>query len=223
MTNLRTVIQPKNTKIRQFLSQIQAFSFPNSKILQLDKFQGSELKYDNIVLKFQFKILKKAILVPNLGIFIPKFRHCHYFTKCSNEINSKVLISNMTIIVSKFQPKNIQIRHFWSQIQAFLFFLKILQLDKFEGTGLKYNNIVFKFQPKNTEIWHFWFQIQIFSFLHEILKCYKVEGVDFKYDNGFLKFQLQNTQIRHFWSQIQTFSLFHKILQLDIFEGADFK
>ena len=38
------------------------------------------------------------------------------------------------------------------------FFRKILQIDKLEGTDLKYDNIVLKFQPKNTQIRHFWSQ-----------------------------------------------------------------
>ena len=48
---------------------------------------------------------------------------------------------------------------FWSQIQAFLLFQEILQLEKFEGAGFKYNNIIFKFQPKNTQMMHFWSHI----------------------------------------------------------------
>ena len=53
--------------------------------------------------------------------------------------------------MTKFYPKNIQIRLFWSQIKAFLFSCKVLQLDKFEGPDFKYDNVVFKFQPKNTK------------------------------------------------------------------------
>ena len=48
-----------------------------------------------------------------------------------------------------FLVKSTQIRHLWSQIQAFLFSRKILQLDKFEGGDFKYDNIVFKCQSKN--------------------------------------------------------------------------
>ena len=35
--------------------------------------------------------------------------------------------------IFKFQPKNMQTRHFGSQILAFLFFHETLQLDEFEG------------------------------------------------------------------------------------------
>ena len=77
----------------------------------------------------------------------------------------------------KFQPKNNQIRHFWFQIQAFLFFRKILQLDKFEGADFKYDNIVFTFQPKIRKS-------GIFVFFREILQIDKFEGADFNYDNS---------------------------------------
>ena len=40
----------------------------------------------------------------------------------------------------QFQSKNTQIRHFWSQIQAFSFFRKILQLGRFEGADFNYGN-----------------------------------------------------------------------------------
>ena len=44
----------------------------------------------------------------------------------------------------KFQPKNTQIRHFWSQIQAFSLFHDILQLDKLKGADFKSHNSFFK-------------------------------------------------------------------------------
>ena len=95
------------------------------------------------------KYTNKAFLVKNIQIrhFSPKFRHFCFSTKFWNQTNLRVLISNMT----KFYPKNIQIRLFWSQIQALLSFAKVLQLDKFEGPDFKYDNVVFKFQPKNTK------------------------------------------------------------------------
>ena len=41
------------------------------KILELDKFEGGDLNYDNSFLKFYLKITQKnAFLVPNLGIFV---------------------------------------------------------------------------------------------------------------------------------------------------------
>ena len=37
-------------------------------------------------------------------------------------------------------------RLFWSQILAFSLFHEILQLDKFDASDFKYNNIIFKFE-----------------------------------------------------------------------------
>ena len=63
----------KNTQIRHFWSQIQAFLY-FCEILQSDKFEGADFKYDNIVFKFQPKI-------PKSGIFGPKFRHFCFSVK----------------------------------------------------------------------------------------------------------------------------------------------
>ena len=49
----------------------------------------------------------------------------------------------MRIFIFKFQPKNTQISHFWSQILTF-FFRKILLLGKSEGADLKYGNSMLK-------------------------------------------------------------------------------
>ena len=61
------------------------FFFPE--ILQIDKFEGADFKYD----KYCFQI----------------------------------------------PAQNTQIKHFWSQLRAFLFFHEILQLDKVEGPNFK--------------------------------------------------------------------------------------
>ena len=115
--------------------------------------------------------------------------------------------------------------NFWYQVQTFLFFRKILQLDKFEGTDYRYDNSFLKLQPKNSQIMrqkvkntqlkHFWSKIQKF-FFRDILELDKFQGADFKYDKIIFKFQ-------HSWSQIQAFLLFREIMQIDKFEGADFK
>ena len=55
-------------------------------------------------------------------------------------------------IVFKFQLKNTQIRHFWSQIKGILFLHQTLQQDKFEEAGFKCDNSIFKFEPKYMQI-----------------------------------------------------------------------
>ena len=98
----------------------------------------------------------------------------------------------------KFQPKNTKIKHICSQIQAFLFFHKIVQLDKIEGTDFKYDKI--KFQPKNIQVNHIVIQIKVFLFLHEIMQLDEFKSTDFNYDNSIFKFQTRTPQIKHFWS-----------------------
>ena len=101
--------------------------------------------------------------------------------------------------------ENTQIRLlFIPNLGFFVFFGKMLQLDKFEGADFKYDNIVCKFQPKNS-------QIQAFLFFREILQIEKFEDADFKYDNSFFLILAQKNAnkvfgqkypIRHFWSQV---------------------
>ena len=146
-------------------------------------------------------------------IFGLKFRYFCFFAKFCYQKNSRLLIPNMTIVFLKFLSKSTQVKHFWSQVQAFSLFHEILQLDKCEGADFKDGNSFIKFLSKNTQVRYFWCQIQPFSFFHEILRLGRLEGVDLKYDNIVFKFQPKNTHHSHFWSQIQTFSSFHKILQ----------
>ena len=132
--------------------------------------------------------------IPKSGIFGSKFKDFYFCTKLCYKTNSRTLISDMTI----FQPKNTQIRNFWSQLQAFLFFHEILQLDKFEGADFKYNKIIFKSQPKNNQIRHFGFKFNDSYFCTKL--CNKTNS------RTLIKiFVVKNIQIRHFWSQIQEF------------------
>ena len=92
------------------------------------------------------KYVIKTFLVPNLGIFLISL------------ILELDIINGADFkydnIIFKFQPKNTQIKHFWFQIKAYLvpnsgifvFFRQILQLEKFEGADIKYDNgFFFKF------------------------------------------------------------------------------
>ena len=83
-----------------------------------------------------------------------------------------------------------------------MFLWKILQLDKFEGTDFKYDNIFFLIIAQKHPNKAFLVPNETFSFFHEVLQLGKFEGDNFKYNNIIFKFQSQNTQIRHFWSQI---------------------
>ena len=48
---------------------------------------------------------------------------------------------------------------FNSNVGVFIYFSKILQLDKFEGADFKCDNNVFTFQPKNIQIRYYSTQI----------------------------------------------------------------
>ena len=97
------------------------------------------------------------VLISNITIFFKKILAQKYTNKTffspefSCQTNSRVLISNMTTFIFKCQPKNTKILHFQSKIQTFSFLHKILQLDKYDGVGFKYDSIIFKFQPKKSK------------------------------------------------------------------------
>ena len=100
--------------------------------------------------------------------------------------------------------KNTQIRHFWFQIYVFFcFFCKILQLGKFDGAVLKYDQCCFQIPAQKYLNKAFLVpNLGIFVFFGKVLQLDKFDGADFNYDNSFLKLFPKSTQIRHFWSQI---------------------
>ena len=108
-----------------------------------------------------------------------------------------------------FLVKNTLIRHFLSQIQAFLFLHKMLQLDKFEGIDFKYHNSFLKFQRKNTQVRYFWCQNQAFLF-PKILQLHKLEDADFKYGNIVFKLQPKDSQSGIFCTKFRHFCFFVK-------------
>ena len=64
-------ILAENAQIRHFWSQIETVWIFFRKILQMDKFESADFKYDNSFLKILApKHPNKAFLVPDLGIFI---------------------------------------------------------------------------------------------------------------------------------------------------------
>ena len=63
-------------------------------------------------------------------------------------------------IIYKFQLKNIQIGHFWSQIWGSLFLQQNLQQDKFKDSPISNITIFFLNSiPKTNQIRHFWSKI----------------------------------------------------------------
>ena len=215
--------------------------------------------------------------IPKRGIVDSKLRHFCFSEKLCSLTNLRMMISDIRILFLNSSPKISKSSIFGPQLDILFFFRKILQIDKIEDAGFKYDNRFSKcliqnhqnkaFLVKNTQIKHFWSQTQAFSvsrqnsairqirgssfqirqqFFKILVPKYPfkelfiqnlgifvfsqiffqldiIEGADFKHDNIFLKLLPKNTEVRHFQSQFQVFLLFCKISQLEKFERADFK
>ena len=99
-----------------------------------------------------------------------------------------------------FWFKNTQIRHFRSQIEAFLFFREILKIGKFEGANLKSGNSFFKILAQNYPNKVFLVpNFGVFVFLQNFA-IRQIRGSLFQIREYNL--QSKNTKIKHFWSQI---------------------
>ena len=85
------------------------------KILQLRKFDGADFKYDNIFAKITaHKYTNHTFLVSNLDIFV-------FFVKFAIRQISGCWFQIWQQFFFKFQPKNMQIRHFGPKFKDFYF------------------------------------------------------------------------------------------------------
>ena len=75
-------------------------------------------------------------------MFGPKVRHFYSFTKFCNQSNSRVLISNMTILFSNSIAKYTNQAFLVPNLKVFILY-QTLQLNKFEGVDFKYDNAFF--------------------------------------------------------------------------------
>ena len=80
---------PKIPKESTFGPKFRHFCFLRE-ILQIEKFEAADFKYDNSFKILAQKYPNKALLVQNLGIF--------YFAKFYKYTNLRVLISNIAIV-----------------------------------------------------------------------------------------------------------------------------
>ena len=125
-----------DSKFRYFCVFVKFYNQTNSRVL-----------ISNMTILFS----NSPVKIPKSNLFSPKCRHFCFFVKYYKQPNLRVLTSNKTIVFLQFLLKNTHIRHFWSKIPKsgyFCFFLKILQLRKFERADFKDDKIVFKFQSK---------------------------------------------------------------------------
>ena len=174
------------------------------------------------------------------GISGLKFRHfcfCFcFFAKFCNQTDSRVLISNMTIIFLKFLFQKYLKRTFLVPNLDITVFRKILQIDRFEDADSKYGNSFFQiltqkyptkiFLVPNLSIFIFSqnFQIPVqkyrnhvflvpnlrFLVLHQTLQQDKFKDADFKYDNNFLKLMSKKYPNKAFWVPISGIFIFSK-------------
>ena len=145
MSILFSNFSPKILKFDVFgqRHQNKAFSALNleilflRKILQLDKFEGANFRYENSFLKFQPENTQ-------IRHFWSKMQAFSLFHEILQLGKSEGADSKYDNIIFKFQPKTTQVRLFWSQIQVFLVLRKVLQLDKFVDADLNYDDSFFK-------------------------------------------------------------------------------
>ena len=131
----------------------------------------------------------------------------------------------MTIAFGKFQPKNTEIRRFWSQIQPFSLFHKILQSGQSEGADFKYDNSFLKCQLKNAQISIFSPKFKQFCFFFaKFLNQPNLRELISNMTKFFLKFIPKSTQIRYFLVQnLDIFIFSRKFVIREMITGADFK
>ena len=126
-------------------------------------------------------------MVPNLDIFVSIPKLCNY-------TNSRVLISNMTIVVSNSSPKITKQGFFGPKFCFFFFFEKFWSYTNsrvmISNMTIAFFKILAQKCPSNV---FFVPNLDIFvclfvCFCGEILQLDKFEDADFKYDNSFWKF-----------------------------------
>ena len=118
--------------MRHFWSQTQAFLLFHE-VSQLNKFEGAEFKYNDIIFKFHPKDTHR-------GIFDLKFNDFYFYAKLNAKTNSRTLASNMTIIFSNFSSKIRKSGIFSPQFKDFYFLYQTLQQGKFQSNDCKYGN-----------------------------------------------------------------------------------
>ena len=101
-------------------------------------------------------------------------------------INSRVLISNMTIVFSNSDLKIPKWGIFGLTFKVFLFLIILWSITN-ASAGFKYGNVFLKRLVKNTKVSQFLSQTLSFVVLQETLQFEKFMGADFKYHNTFFQ------------------------------------
>ena len=117
--------------------------FPVS--LELDKFEGADFKYHNIIFKFQ----PKNTQIKHLG---PKFKDFYFCTKLCKKTNSKTLISNVTKIFSNSSRKIPKSDIFGPKLKDFYVCTKVCNKTN-SGTQISNMTIVFSNSTPKIRKW----------------------------------------------------------------------
>ena len=133
----------KISQIRHFWAQIE-LCLIFRKILQLDKFEEVDSKYDNSFLKFQSQNR-------HLRNFLSKFRSFCFFTKFfAIRQNWECWFQTWQAFFKLVAQKHPNKTFFVPNLGIFGgFFCKILQIAKIEDTDFKYGNRFSKFLTQN--------------------------------------------------------------------------
>ena len=165
------LLSQKYTNKAFWVPNLSLSIFFSHEIIQLDKFEGADFKYDNIFLKFQPKSTK-------IRHCWSKFWNFYFCTKLCSKTNSWTVIWIMTIIFSYSRPKIRKLGIFGSKFKDF-YFAVYFGIRKIWGCWFqiwewffrildqKYRNKAF-FSPKDI----------FFKILHEASNTEKFEGTD---------------------------------------------
>ena len=126
-------------EISHFWSQLQPFLL-FCEILKLDKFEGADFKYDNSFFKFQPKNIQIRHFWSQIQVylFFHKILQLNKFEGADFKYDNSIFKNLARKYPNKtFLVKNIQIRHFWSKIQAFLFFPRNFAIRQVRGCSFQ--------------------------------------------------------------------------------------
>ena len=86
--------------------------------LQQGKFEDADFKYENNIFKFQPKNTE-------IGHFGPKFKNFNFLHEILQQANSRVLISNVTMVFQNYCPKQLNKAFFGSKFKNSSFCRKL--------------------------------------------------------------------------------------------------
>ena len=131
-----------------------------SETLHFDKFEGADLKYINSFSNLQPKMPNKAFSSQICFFFV--------WTIFCISANSRMLISNITIVFQiygpKYPKKAFLVPFFVVAVIVVVVLVNFWYLDKLEGANFKYDISFFKFQSKNTQKGLIWSKFKNFYF-----------------------------------------------------------